>query len=33
VIAAAGHNAAQRVLKDRRKRRFTERPFKALTRP
>jgi phytoene dehydrogenase-like protein len=32
VIAAAGHNAAQRVLKDRRKRRFTERPFKALSR-
>ncbi|WP_028067960.1 phytoene desaturase family protein [Solirubrobacter soli] len=32
VIAAAGHNAAQRVLKDRRKRRFTERPFKLLSR-
>jgi phytoene dehydrogenase-like protein len=32
VIAAAGHNAAQRVLKDRRRRRFTERPFKVLSR-
>ena len=32
VIAAAGHNAAQRVLKDRRKRRLPERAFKALSR-
>jgi phytoene dehydrogenase-like protein len=31
VIAAAGHNAAQRVLKDRKKRR-PERAFKAFSR-
>jgi phytoene dehydrogenase-like protein len=32
VIAAAGHNAAQRVLKDRRRRFHPERAFKALSR-